>query len=115
MVAPPMESVSAPESENQPSGKGRAGISRLTAEERIQRARLAAHSLHAKTDSRKHTEPGRAALQSKYERLVDPDGVLDEAERKRRAKHAERAHMARMALASSVARRKIKEAREHAL
>jgi hypothetical protein len=42
---------------------------------------------------------------ARYEREVDPDGVLDPAVRARRAEYAMRAHMSRLALRSVQARR----------
>lgn len=109
-MASPIESLDAHEIEDQAPRKKGPGITDLTPEERSQRARLAAHTLHSKVDARKHTEPGRAALRARWEAEVDPDGILPEAERQRRAKHAQAAHMTRMALRSSVARRKLREA-----
>ena len=43
---------------------------------------------------------------ARFEREVDPEGALPEVERKRRADHARKAHMARLALRSAQARRK---------
>jgi hypothetical protein len=40
----------------------------------------------------------------RFERQVDPDGVLSEAERLRRAESAKKAHFARLAFLSSKAR-----------
>ena len=40
----------------------------------------------------------------RFEREVDPDGVLPTRERQRRAQHAMRAHMTRLALRSAQAR-----------
>lgn len=77
----------------------------LTPSERTLRARLAAHTLHSKVDSTAHTEPARAAFLSSWEAKVDPDGVLPELERKRRARHALKAHMTLLALKSAQARR----------
>lgn len=79
---------------------------RLTPSERSLQARMAAHALHARHDSRKITAPARAAFLNRFESEVDPDGILPEAERLRRAEHARRAHMTRLALASAQARRK---------
>lgn len=76
----------------------------LTPEQRSLRARLAAYSLHAKVDSREHTVPARAAFLGRFETEVDPDGVLPEAERQRRAECAKRAYFLRLALASARAR-----------
>lgn len=47
----------------------------------------------------------RAGLDAKFLREVDPEGVLPEPERRRRAECAKRAHFQRMALASAKARR----------
>ena len=77
----------------------------LTPEQRILRAKIGAHALHATHDSRELTAAARHASQiTRFERLVDPDGVLPEDERSRRVEHARRAHMASLALASSRAR-----------
>jgi hypothetical protein len=73
--------------------------SNLTPSQRSLRARLAAHALHAKGGT--STEAGTAAFLSRFEREVDPDGILGAAERARRAAHARKAYMARLALASA--------------
>lgn len=69
----------------------------LTAAERTLRARMAAHAMHARNDSRQVSKPGRDAVLARFEAQVDPDGTLDPDERARRAKHAQRAHMQRLA------------------
>lgn len=81
----------------------------LTPEQRTLRARVAAHTMHAKNDPKATTAAAREAFLSRFEREVDPDEVLDPDERARRAEHARSAHFARLALASSRARRKPKE------
>jgi len=43
---------------------------------------------------------------ARYEREVDPDGILDPGERARRAEYAMRAQMSRLALKSVQARRR---------
>jgi hypothetical protein len=73
--------------------------------ERSLRARLAAHTLHARRDARQTTALARAGFLARFEREVDPDGVLDPSERRRRAEHARRAYFTRLALAAVVARR----------
>lgn len=81
----------------------------LTPSERSLRARLAAHTLHSRVDSTKHTEPARAASPGQlpyWERHVDPDNNLADFERKRRAEQARKAYFAGLALASSKARRR---------
>lgn len=77
----------------------------LTPAERTLRARVAAHTLHSKVDSRAHTEPARAAAMARFEKEVDPLGVLTPQERARRAESAKRAYFAGLALKSSKARR----------
>ena len=72
--------------------------------ERSAIARIAAHSLHAQHDSRELTEPARAGFQLRFEREVDPEGVLDPDERTRRARHAMRAYMLGLARKSAKAR-----------
>ncbi len=78
----------------------------LSPSERSLRARVAAHSLHAKVDSTAHTAPARQAFLDRFALEVDPEGILPEAERKRRADHARKAYFMRLALASARARRK---------
>ncbi len=78
----------------------------LTPAERSLRGRAAAHQLHATHDSRELTAPARAAFLARFEREVDPDGVLPEPERLRRAEHARKAHFLGLALKSARARRK---------
>jgi hypothetical protein len=75
--------------------------------QRVLRARIAAHALHAQiADPTAHTAPARAAFLSRFEREVDPAGALDPQERSRRAEHAKKAYFLRLALASSKARKK---------
>jgi hypothetical protein len=80
--------------------------SSFTPEQRTMRARLAAHVLHSKRDPKETTQPARTAFLSGFERQVDPDGVLPPEERARRAESALKAHMTKLALASSRARSK---------
>ncbi|WP_369134229.1 hypothetical protein [Modestobacter sp. I12A-02662] len=70
-------------------------------------ARLAAHESWANTaDPSARTAPARRAMLDRFERQVDPDGVLSPVERARRAGHARKAYFARLALRSAKARRK---------
>lgn len=70
--------------------------------ERRQRARIAAHARWAQTtDSTAATASARAAFLSRFDRQVDPEGVLSPGERGRRAEHARKAYFARLALASA--------------
>lgn len=77
----------------------------LTPAERSLRARLAAHTLHAQVDPQEHTAPARRAFLDRFEREVDPDGVLAPDERARRASHARTAYFTKLALKSAQARR----------
>jgi hypothetical protein len=70
------------------------------------RGRIGAHVTHSRHDGRELTAPAREAFLSRFEREVDPDGVLSPDERRRRAGHARAAHMARIARLSAIARRK---------
>lgn len=77
----------------------------LTPEQRSLRARLAAHSLHARVaDPSAHTAPARKAFLDRFELEADPDGVLPPAERARRAEHLRKAYFAQLAFKSSRAR-----------
>ena len=76
----------------------------LTPGERTLRARVAAHALHAQGGT--STSAGTAAFLARFERQVDPDGVLPPGERAKRAEHARRSYMAALALKASRTRRR---------
>lgn len=77
----------------------------VTATNRQLAARIGAHSRWAKEPDRvAATAPARAGLKAKFLLEVDPDGLLDEAERERRAQSLMRAHMLRLASKSAKAR-----------
>jgi hypothetical protein len=72
-----------------------------------QRGRIGAHVSWSRTiDRAARTEPGRKGFLARFEREVDPDGVLPEGERARLAEHARKAYMQKLALASAARRRK---------
>lgn len=77
----------------------------IASAERSLRARIGAFSLHASRDSREVTKAARAAFLSRFERQVDPDGVLPTQERQRRANAAKKAYFTRLSLRSAKARR----------
>jgi hypothetical protein len=82
----------------------------LTPSERVLRARLAAHEKWAQTGDRTAAiATARQAFLDRFERQVDPDGILDPAERARRAESAKRAHFLRLSLKSARARRKARD------
>lgn len=75
--------------------------------ERSLKARLAAHESWVKTPDRAaRTEKARDALLTKFDRLVDPDGLLSPEERAYRANQARKAHFTRLALKSAQSRRR---------
>lgn len=76
----------------------------LTPEQRTIRARIAAHTRWSREDPAATAARAQAGLMDKFRREVDPNNELPEAERERRAEAARRAHMQRLALASSKAR-----------
>lgn len=83
---------------------------RLTPSEKSLRGRIAAHESWSRTPDRAaRTANARRALLDRFEKQVDPDGVLPVAERQRRADHARKAHFSRLALRSASSRRKAAE------
>jgi hypothetical protein len=69
-------------------------------------AKVAAHTRWANTvDRTAATAKARQAFADRFEREVDPDGVLDPLERAKRATSARRAHFQRLALKSAQSRR----------
>jgi hypothetical protein len=68
--------------------------------------RIAAEISWSRTADRSaRTRPARQAFLNRFEREVDPDGTLPPDERRKRAQHALRAHMLRLAKRSVSARR----------
>jgi hypothetical protein len=77
----------------------------MTPEQRSMRASLAAHSRWAQEpDREKAMRPALNAMLAKFERQVDPEGVLDPAERTQRAESAKKAYYKALALKSSRSR-----------
>jgi hypothetical protein len=67
-------------------------------EERTIAARIAANARWAREDPTVNAERGQRGLLARFEKEVDPNGVLDPAVRAKRAEHARRAHMLRLSL-----------------
>lgn len=78
-------------------------MSSLSPSERVLRARRAAYALHSRGGT--STKAGTAAFLARFEREVDPDGVLDPEERARRAAFAKKGYMNALSLRASKARR----------
>ena len=74
----------------------------LTPGQRRTRARAAAFAMHAQ--GRTNTKPALEARLAADERAVDPEGILDPAERARRAAQHRRARMTLLSLKASRAR-----------
>lgn len=84
----------------------------LTPAERSQRARLAAHVLHSRYDSRELTKPARKEFNKRFVDEVDPERKLPAKERERRAEHARKAYFRSLALKSAIARRRRSQQRK---
>jgi hypothetical protein len=75
--------------------------------ERTLAGRSGAHKSWAMTEDRTaRTEAARQAADARFEKQVDPDGVLTPQERSRRAKQARAAFFAQIQLKSAQTRRK---------
>lgn len=69
--------------------------------------RLGAHESWARTTDRTaRTANARAAFMDRFERQIDPEGILPPVERAKRAENARQAYFSRLALLSAQARRK---------
>jgi hypothetical protein len=80
--------------------------SSLSPEQRTLRASIAANTRWSREDPKLALAQVREGYRKKWLDQVDPDRVLPEDERNRRARAAERAHMQALALKSSKARAK---------
>src|SRR5919202_2974853 len=69
------------------------------------RGRIGAYRLHAKHDPKETTAKARETFLARFEREVDPEGVLPKAERLRRAEAARKAYFVKLAYQSAKARR----------
>jgi hypothetical protein len=78
----------------------------MTPNQKTLRGRLGAYAQQALYDTRETTRNARLAFNQRFLDQVDPDGVLPEEERIRRALAARRAYFAGLALLSSRARGK---------
>jgi hypothetical protein len=73
--------------------------------ERKLRARIGAHTVHSTHDPAELTKSARETFLANFARRVDPDEVLTPEERRRRADHLLRAHMAKLSLMAAKGRR----------
>lgn len=82
-------------------------LQKLSPSQRTLRARVAAHTLHSKVDSKKHTEPARLASPGNiayWQNDVDPENKLSPRERTRRAESAKKAHFTSLSFKAARAR-----------
>jgi hypothetical protein len=76
-----------------------------TPEMRAMHSRLASHVRWAhEPDRTAATAPARAGLQERFEREVDPDGVMDPVERVKRVENLRKAYYTRLTYLSLQAR-----------
>ncbi len=66
---------------------------------------MAAHALHASRDPRETTSKARQAFRDRFIKMVDPELVLQPAERERRAQSAMTAHMLKLSMRSREVRK----------
>jgi hypothetical protein len=93
--------------QNEQSGQeDQAMATKTTHAERVRYSRFGSSTADSRYESQDLTEPGRRAFWIKFEREVDPEGILTPEERTRRADLARQAYFARLALKSAQARRK---------
>lgn len=69
-------------------------------------ARLGAFATHSRHDPRETTAAARRTFLARFEDEVDPDHVLPDAERKRRAQFALKLHMAKLSEKAAKAKAK---------
>jgi hypothetical protein len=99
--------VNVSDHETKPQAEERGGAAGMTPERRRRRARIAAHASWAKTADRgARTAAGTKAFLDRFERQVDPEGVLPEETRAAMAAHARKAYMLQLAERSAAARRR---------
>lgn len=73
--------------------------------ERKQIASIAALERWAREDPTEQAERARQRIEKRFDAIVDPEGVLDPAERAKRATRAKSAYFKRLALKSAQVRR----------
>lgn len=85
--------------------------SSLTPQQRSHRARLGGLATAANNDSKEYTKPAREAFARRFLDEVDPERVLPEAERLRRAEAAKKRYFSALAYKSARARSRRVEGR----
>jgi hypothetical protein len=99
--------VNVSDREKQPQTPACGGGAGMSPEQRRRRARIAAHVSWANTSDRAaRTSSGTKAFLDRFERQVDPEGLLPAKVRLTMAKHARIAYMLQLAEKSAAARRR---------
>ncbi|MFB9926054.1 hypothetical protein ACFORO_12255 [Amycolatopsis halotolerans] len=75
-----------------------------TPEQRSRAAKVAIYSRLATADRKQMTAAANRANRDRFERQVDPEGVLEPGERARRAEYARKAYFTALAAKSAEAR-----------
>ena len=78
---------------------------RFNPAEMAMRGRIGAFVTHSRHDPKETTKAARTAFLARFEDEVDPEHLLPEDERLRRAEAARKAHFSRLAYLSAKARR----------
>lgn len=76
-------------------------MAKMTKKQKSLQARAAAYAKHAKYGTEGSTAAATAVFMKKFEDAVDPDRVLPEEERLRRAAMARKAHFTNLSLLAS--------------
>lgn len=74
--------------------------------ERVLLGRIGGYTALSRHNAYEMTKAARKGFESKFEREVDPEGMLEPQDRARRAEMARKAYFARLALLSAQARRR---------
>jgi hypothetical protein len=82
------------------------GVNQRANREQALRGRIGGYAKASRYPKGELTRAAREQFLAKFEKEVDPEGLLPPEERQRRAKAALRAHMARLAGKSATARRR---------
>jgi hypothetical protein len=78
-------------------------------DEMRRRGRLGALVKHSRHDPAEHMSKARDVFNARFEKEVDPEGILPAEERQRRAAYARQAYFQRLAMKSASARKRRKK------
>jgi len=84
----------------------------MTEKQQQKAGRIGGLSKSSRYDPQTLTGKARQSFLARFERDVDPEGILEPLERQRRAEAARRAYMSRLAMKGAETRRKRKSGRK---